>query len=217
MDRMKTFLLYALGIVGFIFLSTILEDGLLDAMYVKMTGTISPSSYGVSIDDVYGRATNVNGNMRIKLTNKTGNENNLYLKIDLFSKQNLLATTKYIKIEDLNVGDTKEYQIKLKGNELRKYNISIVDESLVPDKTNIISLFGWEIDLSNVFGMDLTNATIFGVKLTDIFSVDSIKTAGSNAWDVTVSILSSVPWWGYAIAGGVILWYLPSGYLFGII
>ena len=193
MDRMKTFLLYALGIVGFIFLSTILEDGLLDAMYVRMTGSISPSNYGVSIDDVYGRATNVNGNMRIKLT------------------------TKYIKIEDLNVGDTKEYQIKLKGNELRKYNVSIVDESLVPDKTNVISLFGWEIDLGNVFGMDLTNATIFGVKLTDIFSVDSIKTAGSNAWDVTVSILNSVPWWGYAIAGGIVLWYLPSGYLFGII
>ena len=178
MDRMKTFLLYALGIVGFIFLSTILEDGLLDAMYVRMTGSISPSNYGVSIDDVYGRATNVNGNMRIKLTNKTENENNLYLKIDLFSKQDLLATTKYIKI---------------------------------------ISLFGWEIDLGNVFGMDLTNATIFGVKLTDIFSVDSIKTAGSNAWDVTVSILNSVPWWGYAIAGGIVLWYLPSGYLFGII
>lgn len=217
MDRMKTFLLYALGIVGFIFLSTILEDGLIDAMYVKMTGSINTSGYGISIDEVSAKATNVNGNMKIKITNNSETYNKLYLKIDLFTKQGLLAKTKYVEIGNLNVGESKEYQIKLKGNELEKYNISVVHEDTIPDKTNIISIFGWEIDLSNVFGMDLSNATLFGVKLTDLFSVDSIKTAGSNAWNWSIRILKSVPWWGYAIGAGIILWYLPSGYLFGII
>ena len=217
MDRMKTFLLYALGIIGFIFLSTILEDGLIDAMYVKMTGSINPSDYGIVIDEVSAKATNVNGNMKIRITNNSETYDKLYLKIDLFSKQDLLATTKYIEIGDLKVGDSKEYQIKLKGSELKKYDISIVNEDVVPDKTNIISILGWEIDLTDVFGMDLSNATIFGVKLTDLFSIDSVKTAGSNAWNWSVQILHSVPWWGYVIAGGIVLWYLPSGYLFGII
>ncbi len=217
MARMKTFLLYALGIIGFIFLSNVLEDGLIDAMYVRMTGSIDTSGYGISIDEVSARATNMNGNMKIRITNNSETYNKLYLKIDLYSKRGLLATTKYVEINDLKVGDSKEYQIKLKGSELRKYNVSIIHENLVPDRSNIISIFGWEIDLTNVFGMDLSNATLFGVKLTDLFSVDSVKTAGGNAWNWTLRILRSIPWWGYAIATGIVIWNLPAGYLFGIL
>ena len=50
MDRMKTFLLYALGILGFMFLSYVLEDGLIENMYVKMKGEVVSSSYNISIE-----------------------------------------------------------------------------------------------------------------------------------------------------------------------
>lgn len=212
MDRMKTFLLYALGILGFMFLSYVLEDGLIENMYVKMKGEVVSSSYNISIEDVSGKASNINGYMKFVLHNENTYANNFYIKIDLFSKKGILAATKYVRISDLDTGDTKNYQVKFKGNDIRNYKISIVDE--VPDMTNIINIFGWEVDLTNVFGMDLSNSTIMGVKLTDLFSIDGIKTAGGNAWNWTDNLLKSIPWWGYAIGAGIVIWYLPVRFLF---
>lgn len=214
MDRMKTFLLYALGIIGFMFLSYVLENGLIANMYKKMSGEVVGTSE-IVIEDVSGRASNVNGYMNFKLTNLSSSDDlNQYIKIDLYSKQGLHAVTKYIEIADVPAQTSKDYQIKFKGSELRTYNISVVSE--LPDMTNIINILGWEVDLSNVFGMDLSNLTIFGVKLTDIFAWDNVKTAGGNAWSWTVNLLQSIPWWGYAIASGIIIWYMPKGFLFGI-
>lgn len=214
MDRMKTFLLYAVSIIGFIFLSYVLENGLISNMYKKMNGDITSTS-DIVIEDVEGRASNVNGYMNFKLTNlspyeKTGK----YIKIDLYSKQGLKAVTQYVEIADVPSQGSKNYQIKFKGSELRGYDISVVSE--VPDMTNIINFFGWEVNLSNVFGMDLTDFKIFGVKVADIFAWDNIKTAGGNAISWTKVLLQSIPWWGYAIATGIILWYMPNGFLFGI-
>ena len=214
MDRMKTFLLYALGIIGFMFLSYVLENGLIANMYKKMDGEVVGTSE-IMIEDVSGRASNVNGYMNFKLTNLSPyDDTDQYIKIDLYSKQGLHAVTKYIEIADVPSQTSKDYQIKFKGSELRTYNISVVSE--LPDMTNIINILGWEIDLSNVFGMDLSNLKVFGVKLTDIFTWDNVKTAGGNAWTWTVTLLQSIPWWGYAIASGIIIWYMPKGFLFGI-
>jgi hypothetical protein len=218
MDRMKTFFLYFLGIVGFMMLSYILEDGLIENMYVKMQGDVLATQNGIYIDEVSGKASNVNGFMQFRVSNSSENNNKEYIKLDLYSKQGLLASTKYIEITDLNPGSTKTYQVKFKGTEIRTYNISVIDESMLPDKTNIINVLGWEIDLSNVFGLgiDLTNMSLFGVKLTDLFNASNIKAAGGNAWTWIVNFLNSIPWWGYAIGAGIILWYMPKGYLFGI-
>lgn len=214
MDRMRTFLLYALGIIGFIFLSYVLENGLIASMYKKMDGNVTSTSE-YAIEDVSGRASNVNGYMNFKLTNISPyNDTNKYVKIDLYSKQGLHAATKYIEIADLPSQTSKNYQIKFKGSELRNYDVSIVSE--LPDTTNIINVFGWEIDLSDVFGLDLTDFRIMGVKLTDIFTWDNVKTAGGNAISWTATLLKSIPWWGYAIAAGLIVWYMPNGFLFGI-
>jgi hypothetical protein len=212
---MKTFLLYALGIIGFMFLSYVLENGLIEDMYKTMNGEIIPSSSNLVIEDVTGKASNVNGFMSFKLSNdSSSNIENQYIKIDLYSKQGLYAASKYVKINDLPAESTKNYEVKFKGTEIRSYKLSIVSE--LPDKSNIINILGWEIDLTNVFGMDLTNVTILGVKLTDLFSWENAKVAGSNAWSWTKALLQSIPWWGYAIATGIILWYMPKGYLFGI-
>ena len=93
---MKTFLLYALGIIGFMFLSYVLENGLIANMYKKMDGNVTGSS-AIVIEDVSGRASNVNGYMNFKLTNISSLDDvNQYVKIDLYSKQGLHAVTKYI-------------------------------------------------------------------------------------------------------------------------
>ena len=214
MERMRTFLLYALGILGFMFLSYVLENGLIENMYVKMAGNIETSE-SISVEDVSGKASNVNGFMNFKLTNENVNAEDFFVKIDLISKQGLPAATKYVQITDLPVGQSKNYQVKFKGSEIREYKVSVVDEA--PDMSNIINILGWEIDLSDVFGLDLTDAEIFGGKLKDLFSWNSAKTAGQNAWNWSINLAKSIPWWGYAIGAGIVLWYLPSGYLFGII
>lgn len=215
MDRMKTFFLYLLVIIGFMFLSYVLENSLLENMYEKMTGSITSQNSDISIDEVSGKASNVNGYLQIKVSNNSSYPSGKkWIKLDLYSKRGLLGLTKYIEVSDIEPGATKEYQIKFKGSEIRKYEMAMVDE--LPDKANIISILGWEIDLTNVFGMDLSQATFLGVKLTDLFSWDGVATAGGNAWNWIVQLLSSVPWWGYAIGAGLIIWYMPKGYLFGI-
>lgn len=212
MDRMKTFLLYLLGILGFMFLSYILENGLIENMYEKMTGDINNSIYNLSISDVSAKASNVNGFMNFELTNNSQEQSNHFIKIDLYSKQGLLATTKYVRVTDLKPGDSKNYQVKFKGNEIRSYKLSITNTA--PDMSSIVNIFGWEIDLSDIFGMDLTNVTVFGVKLADIFTWDNTKTAFGNAWIWTLRLLRAVPWWSYVIASGIVIWNLPAGFLF---
>lgn len=214
MARMRTFFLYFIGLVGFIFLSYILENGLIENMYVKMGGSVDSGSSSIVIDDVEGKASYMNGFMQFTLKNNSNEIKDRFLKIDLYSEQGLEAATKYVAITDLDSGSTKRYNVKFKGNDISTYKIQIVDS--VPDRSNIINLLGWDIDLTDVFGMDLSNMRLFGIKLTDLFAIDNIKTAGNNAWSWSISFLNSIPWWGYAIGAGIVLWYMPSKFLFGI-
>lgn len=214
MARMKTFFLYFLGLVGFMALSIVLEFGLIENMYVKMAGEITSPSNEIFIEDVSAKASNVNGYMDFKLATNSPNANNKFVKIELFSKMGLPSGTKYVPITDLEPGTPKNYQVKFKANEIRHYKLSIVTET--PDKSNILNIFGWEIDLTNVFGMDLSNVTLFGVKLSELFTIENLKVAGGTAYLWIMRIVNSVPWWGYAIAAGVVIWHLPKRYLFGI-
>ena len=214
MARMKTFFMYAFSIVLFIFLSLLVEDALIENMYVPMTGEITSSST-IMIDNCSGRATNVNGYMQFRLSNKSKVQCDDYIKIDLYSEQGLLAATKYIEITDLAAGHAKTYQLNLKGDNFASYKIAVIDASEVPDRSKILNLFGWEIDLSNVLGMDLSNITVFGVKLAEVFTLETIQTAGGTAWNLTMEVLESVPWWGYMIGWWIILWQMPKGFLFG--
>ena len=212
---MRTFLIYALLLVGFIFLSYVLENGLIDNMYGVMTGETSSGSYDMNIEDINGRASNVNGYLRFKLKNTSENLiDRCYAQVDLYSKQVLLASTKYIEFLNMKPDEERDCQIKFKANEIESYQVSIVSE--LPDKSNIISILGWEFDVTNVFGMDFSNVKIFGKSLTDIFGWNNIQTVGSSAWSWIKLTLTSVPWWGYMIGGAIIAWYIPVGYLFGI-
>ena len=68
-----------------------------------------------------------------------------------------------------------------------------------PDKTNIINILGWEIDLTNVFGLgiDLSNVTVFGIRLADLFTWNNIKSTGHSFWSWFINLAASIPLWGY--------------------
>lgn len=217
MDRLKTLFTYVLLIIGFFILSLILENGLLEDMYSTIVGNANGAyvntNTGFSIEVDESRATNVNGYLRFKIKNTTGHYiERCYAKIDLYSKQNLLAATKYAEINDFKVNEERKFELKFKANEISRYEVSMVEET--PDKSNILNLFGWEIDLTDVFGMDLTS--FFGENIRNILNAETIKETGISVFNWVKVILASVPTWAYVIAGGIVLWHMPKGYLFGI-
>lgn len=217
MDRMKTFLIYALAIIGFFVLSILLENGLLSAMYSKIQGEFGGEytslNQSFSMENMEAKACNINGYMSFDLVNLGQRSiHQCFLKIDLYNEVDLLADTDYVEVLDMEPGETRHFQIKFKANNIERYQISVVPTA--PDRSNIIDILGWEVDLTNVFGLgiDVTNISIFGTRLGDLFTVENMKTAGSNAWNWITVFLGSIPWWGYAIAGGIILWHMPMFY-----
>lgn len=213
MDRMKTFLMYVLLIIGFFGLSLLLENGLLMAMYSHISGEFegyySVTNSDFTVEQLSAKACNVNGYMNFDLINTTGSFiDKCYVKIDLYNEQELLAHTQYFEIRGIQPNDTKPFHIKFKANHIEKFKISIVEN--MPDKTNIIDILGWEIDLSNVFGLgiDLTNVTIFGVKLTDLFSWHNIKTTAQGFGSWFIQLAKSIPLWGYGLG-----WLFIAGLL----
>ena len=64
MKRMGTLLSYALMIVVFMFLSYILEDGLIANMYKELSGGIVNTGSVIAIENVSARASNVSGYMK---------------------------------------------------------------------------------------------------------------------------------------------------------
>ena len=221
MDRMRTLFLYVLGILGFIVLSFILEDGLINNMYKPMAGNVqvsSNASQNIAIETLDSSASNVNGYINFRLTNNSDKDiKDEYVKIDLYNERGMLSATKYVKISDLGPGESKEYKVKFKGSNIKDYKVSLLPASETPDLSNVINVFGYDIDLSNVLGLDLSKATIFGRSLKSIFNLNSARNVIGNAWYWGLNIAKSVPWWGYVIATGVILYYLPTGYIFGIL
>ena len=205
MERMKTFLIYALLIIGFFILSVFLENGLLMATYSSISGEFNGNYENATspftLTDMSAKSCNVNGYINFKLINTTGNSvEKCYLKIELYNQQNLLAGTEYVEILGMQKEEVKEYNIKFKANHVKRFSVDIVQN--MPDKTNKINILGWEIDLSNVFGLgiDLSNVTIFGTKLTDLFTWNHIQKTGFSFWEWLMIKVKSVPGWAYFAA-----------------
>lgn len=220
MKRMKTFLIYALIFVGFFAYSMFLENGLLMAMYKDISGNSSGAFEGsdnaFGIENLSAQATNVNGNIQFDLVNNSGMPvEEGYLKVDLYNSQMQNAGTQYIPISGLKENESKPYNVKFKANNIKGYNISVVKE--LPDKTNIIDVLGWEIDLSNVFGLgiDLTNLSIFGNKLTDLLSNAGLTGNGVKGAANSIMNLFKSFWLRFSItAAGVPPWAYLIGMMY---
>ena len=214
MARMKTFFTYLVLLIGFFLLSIFLENGLINNMYAKVEGKVDSNlitdggTSNITIAVEEAKASNVNGNLKIKITNTSGHFiEKCCARVDLYSRQNLLAATKYIELNNFEAGETRNFEIKFKDKEIARYEITLLESA--PDKSNIINILGWEFDLSNVFGMDLTG-------LKKYFTIDSIKSGASTAWQFAIKVANSLPTWAWLIAAGIVIWHTPKGFLFGI-
>ena len=224
MKRMKTFLFYLLLLIGFFILSVLLENGLLNAMYGDLTGDVngnlvstsdgSSSNILVEVEDA--KASNVSGSLKAKVTNTSGHDiEKCCAKIELLDSKGFCVATEYVDITDFKAGESRDLLVKFKAKDVAGYRVSIIESA--PDNSNIINILGWEFDLRDFFGFDLTK--ILGDKvniLKNLFGSGNLKAGLSNIWNYFINITRSLPWWAWAIATGIVLWRIPSGYLFGI-
>lgn len=212
MSTIKSFRNYTLWIIGFFIISIILENALIADMYKPIDGTANGNvmftgqlNTDLEVKVIDARATNMNGYLDIQIKNITGKYiEKCCAKIELFTVRGILASTKYVDISNFEVNETRNFRIKFKGTEIGSYSVTLVEDA--PDKTYILDLFGFEIDLRDVFGMDLTS----------VINPENLKETGLNIWNLTIAFLKTVPAWAYLIAGGIIIWYMPKGFLFGI-
>ncbi len=218
MKRMKTLFLYFFGIVGFIIFSLIMEDALVRGMYkkVKQVGADIDPAYGIVMEDVKVDATSMNGNMSFTVRNNTDqNSKPGFMKIDLISDRDNSVITEYVRVPELKPGESKDYQIKFKGNNIKSYSVAMQDKA--PNRDHIVDIFGWQFDSRNIFGIDFSKLKIMGVPFEDLFSIDGLMSGGKKVLAYTLGFLDQLPWWAYAAGAFIVYVHLPAGYILGII
>ena len=209
MDRMKTFLIYVLVLVGFFLLSNVLENRALLSMYSTISGEIDCFYEGTESDfdiqNFNAKSCNINGYMSFDFVNTTGKHiDKCYIKINLYDQQDLLAHTEYVEINDMKPDESRKINIKFNANHIKRYDISVVQN--IPDKTNILNILGWEIDLTNVggLGIDLTKVKIFGKNIGEfiknVFDKDKIKSTGNKFLDWALPKVRIFTTWPYVLA-----------------
>ena len=139
MARLKTFLIYALMIVGFFVFSNFIIDVGLNSSYRDITRKDNTSQVQIS----QAQATLVNG--RIKGTINDTNDENLtgkYVEIDLYSKRDNMVGKRYIAIETTDANPTQDFSMYFEAEDVTSYSISITDEKtgeelkLIPEEWN---------------------------------------------------------------------------------
>ena len=202
MERLKTFLTYALILIAFFLVSVTLEKGLIKDMYYDMTGTVNSILEGykgqnidLNITVEEAKSTNINGYITLNITNNSSVPiEEAYLKVDLYSKSDVLSITKYMDIKDLKAGESRNYKLNFEGKYIKTYIVVATDE--FPDKENIISIFGYEINTADIFGMDFS----------EYINAESISSFGKSIWHSFTTTVENIPWWGWFMA-----WIIIAG------
>ena len=124
MDRMKTFLKYIIWFVLFFFFSNFIINVGLNSSYKNIERRDSIEQVQIK----QAQATLVNGRIKKKIKNSdkdylTGK----YLKIDLYSKRNVLVGKKYIDITTTQNNTTQDFSMYFELKDVTSYEVSIVD------------------------------------------------------------------------------------------
>ena len=127
MDRMKTFLKYAIWVILFFFFSNFIISVGLNSSYKKMSSTSSVNTpRGVEITEA--ESTLVNGKIKGKI--KYDEEQDIegkYLRMDFLSKRNNVVGTKYIPITANKENPVQDFSTFFELQDVTSYKTSIVD------------------------------------------------------------------------------------------
>ena len=125
MARMKTFLIYALLVVGFFIFSEFIISVGLNSSYkdIERKDNIS------QVEITEAKATLVNG--KIKGIIKDSKEDNLtgkYVEIDLYSERDNMIGKRYVEINTTEVNREQEFSIYFEAEDVKSYSVAIINE-----------------------------------------------------------------------------------------
>lgn len=125
MNRMKTFFIYALCIIGFFIFSDLM-------IYLNLETTYQNIGRKDNIEQVtiyQAQATKVNGRIKGEIYNKAENKiTNKYLRIDLYSERDICLGSKYIDISSMRENETRNFEIYFKLQDVDYYELKFTDK-----------------------------------------------------------------------------------------
>ncbi len=125
MDRLKTFLIYALLVVGFIIFSELLINLSLETSYANLGRKDNLKQVTI----YQAQATKVNGRIKGKIFNDENDKiKDRYLKIDLYSERDVLLGSKYIDLLGIRDNETRNLEVYFKLQDVDYYEVSFVEE-----------------------------------------------------------------------------------------
>ncbi len=135
MQRIKTFGKYALIVIAFYIISTLLINVGMKAIYKEIGGDIISTS-ALKFEDIKGKATYVNGYVEGKIKNTTEDFiEKKYVKIDLYSERGIHLGTKYIELNNIEKYSEQNFRMGYKFTDVAKFELRFVDEP-EPDTEN---------------------------------------------------------------------------------
>ena len=138
MDRMKTFLKYLVAFVICYFLVSFLSFCYIRTTYKTIECVTKTDE--INIDIEREEATYINGIVRLKATNNTQEKiQDKYIRINFYSEENSNVGSKYIKIDELNEGESIEREIKFNFIGIQKYDITLTDTNLEVEQEDLQS------------------------------------------------------------------------------
>lgn len=142
--------MYALWVVLFIIFSDFLINVSLNSSYRPIERKDNVSQVNV----YQAEATLVNGRIRGLITNsETDNISNKYLEFDFYSERDVFLGKKIINVNELQAGETQNFEILFKLENVDYYTVSVLDEKPEGEEIEILPE-GWttgEIVVATVF------------------------------------------------------------------
>lgn len=134
MDRMKTFLKYAIWIILFFIFSNIMIKLNIETTYQN----IGRKDNLQQVSIYQAQATRINGRIKGTIQNKGENKiTNDYLRIDLYSERNVFLGSKYIDVSSMREDETKDFEIYFKVQNVDYYELSFTNEKKEGEFTEI--------------------------------------------------------------------------------
>ena len=154
MSRLKTFLIYALIVVGFIIFSELLINLSLNSSYHQ----IGRKDNLAQVNVYQAEATKVNARIKGTIENQKENPiNKKYIRIDIYSERDINIATKYINIENLKEGEKQEFALYFMAEDVSYYEVSYTDSK----ETEDIDLLPEELSKEQIIVATLITMLIF--------------------------------------------------------
>ena len=128
MSRMKTFTIYLLLFLGLYVISNILISAYIKTSYYKID-SYEIDEDRLTITIMSARASKDDGYIEGKVSNGTEDKIiNKYMKVELYSENNVNLGEEYVKVEEINPGDIKNFKVGFTCDNVKHFKIIFLSQ-----------------------------------------------------------------------------------------